>query len=139
MEYKRIHVRVPIIGEVQLTSDAVSHVRALAIDISQGGVAITDPSLSLAQGVYGIKITTADGRDITMTGELIRQDETVAGFKTTDIDPDSLEIITDLIFQYQKTTDFIKQIEEHNLFDNRFVDDDGNELDVTFDVDPPKS
>ena len=77
MEYKRIHVRVPISGEAQLSTDKGSRIKALAIDISQGGVAITDPSMALTRDVYDIVITTADDKKIALRGELIRQTDAV--------------------------------------------------------------
>jgi len=136
MDYKRIHVRVPINREALLSGDKGSYIKAHAIDISQGGVAITEPETALTNTAYDITITTPNGQKIDFCAELIRREKGIVGFKTVEISDSSLQIISDLVFQYQETTDFIKQIDEHNILDQHFVDDEGNEFDITFDVDP---
>jgi len=138
MNYRRMHVRVPIKGEALLKSDKGTYVVAKAIDISKGGVAIAAPSKSLDEHKYHITITTTEGKKIDLTARLIRKTETVVAFQTSRIDVDSLEIITDLVFRYQETPEFIQQIQDHNLYNDRYLDEDGNEIDITFDVDPEK-
>ncbi len=135
MDYKRIYVRVPISGEAILSFSKESNIKAQAIDISLGGLAIIAPIEPLTKNNYNITISTKDGKKIELTAELVRQDEEVFGFKTSHVDKSNLQIITELVFEYQETTDFIKQIEEHNLFDHWFVDDEGNVLDITFNDD----
>jgi hypothetical protein len=139
MDYKRIHVRVPISGEALLSNGKEVRISAEAIDISRGGVAITAPAKPLTEKNYDITIRTKDGRKIIIGAKLVREMDDVLGFKTCQIDGNSLKIITDLVLQYQETPEFIKQIEEHNLFGYGFIDDEGNELEVTFDVGKDKS
>lgn len=138
MDHKRIYVRVPISGEAILSFSKETNIKAQAIDISLGGLAIIAPIEPLTKNKYYIIISTKDGKKIELTAELIRQDEDILGFKTSHVDKNNLQIITELVFEYQETTDFIKQIEEHNLFDHWFVDDEGNVLDITFNEDMEK-
>ncbi len=135
MAHKRIHVRVPITGEATLSDQQGIHIRARTIDISPGGLGVVNPSNPIGQTEYDIEVTTVEGESIRLTATLIRKSEESAGFKTSDIDENNLRIIADLVAKYQTTDCFIKQIDEHDLFDQQFVDDDGNELEVTFDVD----
>lgn len=138
MSYKRIHVRVPIQGEALLLSCKDASIKSQTIDISHGGVAITSPDVPLTENTYDIIITFKDGKKIRIAAYLVRQEGGVLGFKTDKIDSDSLQIITDLVFAYQETNDFIKQIDEHNLFSHSFIDEEGKELDITFNVDLEK-
>ena len=139
MDYKRIYVRVPISGEAILSFDKEINIKAQAIDISLGGLAIIAPIEPLTKNTYNITISTKDGKQIELTAELVRKEEEVLGFKTSHVDKNNLQIITELVFEYQETIDFIKQIEEHNLFDHWFVDDEGNVLDIAFNEDIHKS
>lgn len=138
MSYKRIHVRVPIQGEAHLLSCTDTAIKAQTIDISHGGVAITSPDVPLTEDTYEIIITFKDGKEIKLAAYLVRQENGVLGFKTDKIDSDSLQIITDLVFAYQETNDFIKQIDEHNILGQSFIDEEGKELDITFNVDLEK-
>jgi c-di-GMP-binding flagellar brake protein YcgR len=141
MEYKRIHVRVPISGEALLSRGKEVHLKARTIDISKGGVAVTAPATTatcISKSNYDIVITTQAGQKIELTVQLVRQTDKMIGFKIFEVDDNSLEIITDLVYKYQETTDFIDQIEKYNLLEQRYVDDDGTELDVTFNVDLDK-
>ena len=138
MDYKRIYVRVPISGEAILSFNKETNIKAQAIDISLGGLAIIAPVEPLTRNTYNITISTKDGRQIELAAELVRQDKDVLGFKTSHVDKNNLQIITELVFEYQETTDFIKQIEEHNLFDHWLVDDEGNVLDIAFNEDISK-
>ncbi|MBM9606056.1 PilZ domain-containing protein [Desulfopila inferna] len=137
MDCKRIHFRVPLSGEALLSRGREAHIKAQAIDISQGGVAITVPEMSLPKDRYDIVILTDDDEKIELSAQLIRQTKNLLGFKTTHIDDKSFRIIAEHIDRYQETLDFIEQIGEHDFF-QRFIDEDGNELDVTFNVDLDK-
>jgi hypothetical protein len=134
MHYKRIHVRVPISGEALLSLGQDAHIRAHAIDISQGGVGIVSTSKLQPNIDYSITITTKDRPKIELTGQLIRNQEDTAGFQTTHIKEESIHIINELVAEYQATTAYIQQIEEHNLLDNLFLDEDGNEIVISFDI-----
>lgn len=138
MGHKRIHVRVPIIGEAILTNGRNIQIKAQTIDISQGGLRVINPLDSLEQADYLIEVTTAEGKYIRFTATLIRKDKQNAAFKTTDIDNENLQIVAGLVAEFQKTEGFIRQIDEHDLLQQRFIDDEGNEVSVTFDVDLEK-
>ncbi len=135
MNYKRIYVRVPISGEAILSFSKEIIIKAQTIDISLGGLAIISPAEPLTKNNYNIIISTKNGRKIELSAALVRQEEDIFGFKISELDKSNLQIITELVFEYQETTDFIKQIEEHNLFDHWLVDDEGNSLDITFNED----
>jgi c-di-GMP-binding flagellar brake protein YcgR len=136
MGYKRIYVRVPISGEAILSFSKETNIKAQTIDISLGGLAIIGPREPLTKNNYNVIISTKNGKKIELTAGLVRQEEEIFGFKTSHLDENNLRIITDLVFEYQETIDFIKQIEKYNLFDHWLTDDEGNALDITFNEDP---
>ena len=135
MGHKRIYVRVPLSGEAVLSNSGKPTIKARTIDISQGGVAITDFSDEVSSAEYRIDILTEAGQRIEIFAQLVRVDEGIAGFKTLQIDEKCQEIIKNLVFEYQETPDFIKQLDEYNLLDDKVVDEDGNEIEVTFEND----
>ena len=130
MKHKRIHVRVPLIGEAILSNNIHPTIKARTIDISHGGVAIVDLSEELPAGEYQIEILTESGQRIKIVAQLVRVVDFIAGFQTLQIDQDSQEIIKHLIFEYQESIDFIKQLDECNL--HKVIDEGGNEIEITF-------
>lgn len=134
MDYKRIHVRVPISGTAVLSQQGKVHIKASTIDISQGGLAIAAEETPLPENTYHVEITTQDGKTIQLEATLIRQNGQSAGFQTCSIDKKNMHVITQLVSQYQSTVDFIEQLDKHNLMEQTYVDDEGNELEVTFDI-----
>jgi c-di-GMP-binding flagellar brake protein YcgR len=134
MEIKRIYVRVPLSGEAILSNGSNPTIKARIIDISQGGVAVvTFLSEELATAAeYQIDILTEAGQRIEIFAQLVRVDDSIAGFQTLRIDQKSLEVINDMVSEYQTTTDFIKQLDEFNLLDDKVVDEEGNEFEITF-------
>ncbi len=133
MGYKRIHVRVPLAGEAILSNGKRSTIKARAIDISQGGIAITAFSEAISnQEIYQIIVLTETGMQIQLSAHLVRVDDAVAGFQAVQIDQNSQEIIKNLVFEYQTTPAFIQQLDEFNLLEQRIVDEEGNEVEVTF-------
>ncbi len=137
MGYKRIHVRVPISGDAVLSNNDIA-IQATAIDISPGGLGITDSNDDLGESEYNVVVTTSDGKIIAFTATLVRQDVDRAGFRTKDMDEDALQTILELTDEYQTTTDFVEQVAAHDLLNQQFIDDDGTELEVTFDSDEKK-
>ena len=135
MGHKRIYVRVPLRGEAVLSKRGKPTIKARTIDISQGGVAITAFSEEVSSAEYRIEILTETGQKIEIFAQLVRVDDAIAGFQTLQIDEKSQEIIKNLVFEYQTTPDFIKQLDEYNLLDDKVVDEDGNEIEVTFEKD----
>lgn len=135
MEYRRVYIRVPVKGQAILSNKRCAFLKAKTIDISRGGLAITYPEDFLELQQYNISVITEDGLTIKLRAELVRQTEDSIGFKTSAIDNEDLKKISDIVHKYQETEDFIKQIDEHNILDQHFIDDEGNELEVTFNID----
>ncbi len=133
MGYKRIYVRVPLEGEAILSNSKRTIIKARAIDISQGGIAITAFSEAISkEEEYQITVLTESGMRIQLSAHLVRVDDAIAGFQAVQIDQNSQEIIKNLVFEYQTTPAFIRQLDEFNLLDQRIVDEEGNEIEVTF-------
>ena len=137
MGYKRIHVRVPLKARAIFSSiESGIHLTAQTINISQGGVAVTQPEAELPSKEYAIEIALENDQKINFSALLVRQTENQMGFKTLTIDEDNLAVIHKMVDDYQTTPEFIDQITEHDMLQQNYVDDDGNELEVTFDTDP---
>ena len=132
--HKRIHIRVPIIGDAVVCGERGVQIRTHTIDISPGGVGLIAPSPALELADYQIEVTTAEGDKIHFAATLIRDNETSIGFKTSDIDKENLQIIADLLEDFQSSNEFIKQIDAHDLLEQSFIDEDGNEVAVSFDI-----
>lgn len=133
MGHKRIFVRVPLTAEAILSGRQKKAIKARTVDISQGGFCITGPSEELSESEYQIEIITANGERLKMYARLVRRDGDCTGFETLEMDEQSLEIITFLVSEYQMTPEFVKQLDEFDLLSQRFIDDEGNELEITFD------
>ena len=133
MSHRRIHVRVPLNGHATLLSKDNLSIKASTIDISYGGVAITDFSTDIPNQEYQIEIVTERGQRIKICAHLVRVEGEIAGFQALQVDQDSMEIINHLVFEYQTTLDFIKQVHEFHLLD--VVDENGNTIDVAFESD----
>lgn len=134
MSQQRRQARVPISGQAILSNDQGICITASTKDISQDGIGINKPTDSLAETEYQIRISTDTGRQIHLRATLVHSSVQTTGFKTSDIDEKNLQIITDLVAEYQSTEAFIKQIDEHDLLKQKYIDEDGNEVSVTFDI-----
>jgi hypothetical protein len=135
MGYKRIFIRVPLAAEATLSGERKKAIKARTVDISQGGFCISGPTEELSESEYQIEIITAAGDRLEMRARLVRREGDCAGFQTLQMDEHCVEVITYLVSEYQMTPEFIKQLDEFDLLSQRFVDDDGNELEITFDHD----
>ena len=133
-----MHIRVPILGEAIVSNTHGKQTRMRTIDISPGGVGVMGHSSLLGQTDYQIEISTEKGELIQFTATLIRENEQSTGFKTSTIDKKNLQIIADLVAEYQTTEEFINQIDKHDLLEQSFIDENGNKVSVTFDVGPEK-
>ncbi len=138
MAHKRTHVRVPITAEASLSDGRGGQIKARTIDISPGGLGVVNPSKPLGQSDYKVEVTTAEGERIEFIATLIRKNEDSSGFRTSEIDEQSLRVIASMVAEFQTTDDFIKQIAEYDLLQQQYIDEEGNEFAVTFEVDPPK-
>lgn len=134
MSHKRIHIRIPVIGDVQLANKQGAVVRARTIDISMGGLRIGNPSRPMENTEYEVKITTADRGVISFKALPVHIHADITGFKIVDIDNKDLQAIYHLIADFQSTEDFIKHIDEGNILHDWFIDDRGDRLNVTFET-----
>jgi c-di-GMP-binding flagellar brake protein YcgR len=135
MGIKRIYVRVPLSGQAILSNNNNPTIKARTIDISQGGVAVATFSEQIPTAEYHIEILTEEKQKIEIFAKLVRVDDSIAGFQTLQMDQKSQEIIKNLVFEYETTTDFINQLDEFNLLNDKVVDEEGNEIEITFDKD----
>jgi c-di-GMP-binding flagellar brake protein YcgR len=131
---RRIYVRVPLIAKAILSNGNGPVIKARTIDISQGGVAITDFSGKISEAEYLIEIVTEEKQHIEFQAGLVRVEKTIAGFQILQIGEKCREIIQGLVFEYQKTPDFIKQMDEFDLLEA--VDEEGNAIQITFEKIP---
>jgi len=133
MGYRRIYVRVPLRGVATLSNSSNPTIKARTIDISQGGAAITAFSEKISNAEYQIEILTEEGQRIELFAQLVRLDNPIAGFQTLQMDQKSQKIIEELVLEYQKTLDFIIQMDRFNLL--QVMDEKGNEIEITFEKD----
>ena len=134
MAQKRRQARVPIAGQAILSNDHGICITASTKDISEGGIGIEKPTDPLAETEYRIRVSTEDGRQIHLRAVLIHSSIDTTGFQTLTIDEKNLQIIAELVAEYQTTDDFIKQVEEYDVLEQKYIDEDGNEVSVTFDT-----
>jgi len=109
-------------------------VKASAINISVGGLCIAAPSYLLDQDEYHIEITMPSKEKIRFSGLPVYQTEKSVGIKITSIESKNLKKIYQLVEGFQLTEDFIKHIDEHDILADWFVDDAGNNLDISFET-----
>lgn len=134
MSHKRIHIRIPVIGDVQLENRKGMVVHARTIDISMGGLRIGNPSMPMEDIEYDVKITTVGRGVISFKALPAHIQEDSAGFKIIDIDKKNAQAIYQIIADFQSTEDFIKHIDEGNILHDWFIDDRGDRLNVTFET-----
>lgn len=137
MGYSRIFIRVPLNGSATLVnSEKDVRLTVQTINISQGGLALYTIKDELPSGIYHIDIVTEENGTISLEAELLRQTEELIGFQTREISNKDLDTILLMVEEYQTTPDFIDQLTEFDMLQQSYIDDDGNELEVTFDTDP---
>ena len=72
---------------------------------------------------------------ISFLGRLVKhQNSRTAGFKILEISKEDLAVINKLVEDYQHTDEFIKQIEDFDVLPQHYIDENGNELEVTFEA-----
>ena len=133
MGYRRIYVRVPFVADATLLGRQEHGIKARTVDISEGGFCVTANSEELSESEYHIRINTAGGDTLEMNARPVRQNGDLTGFQTLEMDRHAREVITLLVSEYQMTPEFIKQLDEFDMLNQRFVDDQGNELEISFD------
>ena len=109
MVQQRQQARVPINGQAILSNDQGICIAAATKDISRDSIGLEKPTDSLAEPEYQIRISTDTGQQIHLHATLIHSSIHTTGFKTSEID-------------------------EHDLLKQTYIDEDGNEVSVTFDI-----
>ncbi len=137
MGYRRVFIRVPLSGSATLINKEQDiRITVQTINISQGGLALSTIEDELPHGIYHIDIVTEGNGTIELEAELLRQTGKLIGFQTKEISSKDLETILVMVEEYQSTPDFIDQLTDFDMLQQSYIDDDGNELEVTFDTDP---
>lgn len=134
MPQKRRQPRVPISGQAILSNDHGICITASTKDISQSGIGINKPTDPLAETEYRIRVSTDEGKQIHLRATLIHNSPQTTGFRTFNLDEKNLQIITELLAEYQSTDDFIRQIDEYDVLEQQYIDKNGNRVSVTFDT-----
>ena len=86
MRHKRIHIRIPVIGEATLSCENGVVIQARTIDISAGGLCIANPSAAIKNTVYDIEVVTVDHGKVTFKAVYVQQSEKGVGLKIVEID-----------------------------------------------------
>lgn len=134
MKYKRIHIRVPVVGVISLVSKSGFLIKASALDISENGIGINEIATCPKNAEYQIQITTISHGKIHFSGILVHTYKNTAGFIITNIDSSNFEILKNIINDFLATEEFIKRIETHNIMIDWLRDNEGNEINLTFEV-----
>lgn len=133
MSHKRIHIQVPVLGEVALTNPDVT-IMARAIDISAGGLRIVDFPTTPSHAEYSVTLTTYARGTIEFTARLAHTDGQIAGLAIKSITARALRTIYHRIADFQASEEFIHYIDQCDILQDWVVDDHGNHLDVTFEI-----
>ncbi len=134
MSRKRIHIRVPVLGEATLSDGEGGISKARIIDISAGGVRIEAPATPLADREYTVEVASYGRGTISFTARLVHANEQIAGFRIVAITGQDLRTIFHLVADFQATEEFIRHIDQGNILRDWFIDDRGNHLDITFEA-----
>jgi hypothetical protein len=134
MLYKRIHIRIPVIGEATLSCSDGAIIKARTIDISAGGLRIANPTSSLENVEYDVEVVIADHGKVTFKAVYVHGGEQGIGLKIVKIDPENLKAIYQKITAFQATEEFINLIDEHDILQDWFRDENGANFEVTFEV-----
>ena len=136
MAYKRISVRVPIDGTATLKSTTNTHVGVKTRDISAEGFGVEQFPGEIDSLNYQVEVTLNTGVKLHFTGKLVKhQNSSTTGFMIVDITDEDRSYITKLVEEYQKTDDFVRQVGDYEILPQSFIDEDGTELDITFEDD----
>jgi PilZ domain len=133
MSHKRIHIRVPVLGEVTLVNTDVT-IMARAIDISAGGLRIVDFPTTPSHAEYSVTLTTYGRGTIEFTARMAHTDGRIAGLAINSITARELRTIYHLIADFQASEEFIHYIDQCDILQDWLVDDHGNHMDVTFEI-----
>ncbi len=78
---KRTHTRIPVSVEVMLINHNEPPIKARAINISMGGIGVTDLSRPLERAEYDIQLMPSLGYPVVwLNAKLVYQEDSNAGF-----------------------------------------------------------
>ena len=138
MRYRRLHIRIPAVGDVILSTDEEIIVKSSIINVSAGGLCIAAPPHLIDQNEYQIEVITPFHGKIHFSGFPIYQNFESIGFKITSIAKDQLKIIYQIVGNFQLSDDFIKYVDQKDIIHDWLVDESGEEIEITFDSEPEK-
>ena len=125
---------MPLVGVISLVSKSGLLIKARALDISENGIGINEIATCPENVEYQIQITTISHGKIHFSGILVHTYKNTAGFMITNIDSSNYEILKNIINDFQATEEFIKRIETHNIMIDWLRDNEGNEINLTFEI-----
>ena len=139
MKYQRLHIRVPASGDAVLLEKGDVKVEASVINVSAGGLGITAPSHRLDQHEYQVQVITPSHGKIHFSGVPVYQSFESIGIKITSIEKEQLQIIYQIVGNFQLTEDFIKYIDERDIIQDWLVDESGEDISITFETNKEKN
>lgn len=132
MGYKRAHIRIPLQGYATLFCRQSRRVKAKAVNISAGGIGLSNDQPPLDNTEYYVQVITTNGECFSLLASVVYKKKEIAGLKTIFIDQNSMHTIKDIVARFQSSNEFINQIEQQDLLNDWFVDDNGQKLDFGF-------
>ncbi|WP_163340484.1 PilZ domain-containing protein [Desulfopila sp. IMCC35008] len=132
MGYKRAHIRIPLQAYATLSCRQSRRVKAQAVNISAGGIGLSNDKPPLNNTEYHVQVTTNTGECFTMLASVVYRNRELAGLKTIFIDRDSMRTIKKIVARFESSNEFISHIEQQDILNDWFVDDNGQKLDFGF-------
>jgi hypothetical protein len=132
MGYKRAHIRIPLQAHATLSCRQSRRVKAKAVNISIGGIGLVDDMPPLKDTEYHVQVQTNTGECINLLASVVYKKEKLSGLKTIFIDQNSIHALKDIVAMFQSSSDFINHIDQQNILNDRFIDDNGEELQFDF-------
>lgn len=132
MGYKRAHIRIPLQAHATLSCRQSRRVKAKAVNISAGGIGLSDDAPSLKNTEYHVQVKTNFGECINLLASVVYKKDKQSGLKTIFIDRASIHAIRSIIARFQSSNEFINYIDQQDILNDWFVDDNGKELKFNF-------
>lgn len=132
MGYKRAHIRIPLQASATLSCRQSRRVKAKTVNISAGGIGLSDDAPPLKNTEYHVQIETNSGECFSLLASVVYKNTKFSGLKTIFIDRGSMHTIKDIVARFQSSDDFINHIAQQDILDDWFVDDNGRKLDFNF-------
>lgn len=132
MGYKRAHIRIPFEGSATLSNRHSGRIKAHTINISGGGVGLVNASPAPRDREYHVHLKTDSGKHIRLLATVAYTKDSQTGLKTVFIDKNNLQQIHDIVSQFQSSDDFMKYIDQLDILDDWFIDENGHKVDFDF-------